>query len=501
MPTPRRCVAYTALALALACQAAPPSPAKEPSTTPAPSPASVPAPASAPRLREQIDALALPLVEDEWAVGLIIGVVTPDGTQVFSYGRRSATDPRPPAEDSLFEIGSLTKVFTGILLAEQERRGEVSRLDPVSKYLPAGVPAPRRGADEITLLDLATHSSGLPSVADNFWPPGGGSIYDPNVAGRGWSEYTEEKLFAYLRDPRPPLGSTRRYLYSNLGMGLLGALLGRAAGRPYEELLIERVITPLGLSDTRFVLSEEQRARLLPGHDADGTPTQAWTPSALSGAFALRSSMRDMLRFTQANLGLVESPLAKALMAAQQEYFRQSKDERIGLAWTRNGFGVVYHFGATGGYRSTLFLHPSKQLGVVVLSNSLVGGTTDERGQLFDALGGSVMNLLVGVPPPVWSYPSPIELPEARLADYEGNYGPVRGATEPLRVTRERGALWALLPGRVPNRLYPAEEDKFFMKAYNARVSFSRDETGAVTALTLGLGELTRFLPRLPPAP
>ena len=190
---------------------------------------------------EDLAALIQSRVDEGRAIGIVIGVVEADGTtRVVSYGG-AGPYARPLGETSVFEIGSITKVFTGILLADMVARGEVSLTDPVAKYLPEGVTMPSRGGREITLLDLSTHYSALPRLPGNF---------SPSDAANPYADYTVEHMYKFLSGYELTRDIGSEHEYSNLGVGLLGHLLARVSGGSYERLVRERILKPLGMSKT-----------------------------------------------------------------------------------------------------------------------------------------------------------------------------------------------------------------------------------------------------------
>lgn len=193
---------------------------------------------------------------------------------ISARGRFSRDGDRPVSEDTLFEIGSITKVFTAILLGNMVERHLGALDDPVQAYLPSSARMPSRGDKRITLGDLATHRSGLLRMPDNF---------EPKDVENPFADYTEERMVQFLAgyELTRDIGTTHEY--SNLGAGLLGSALSRRAGTSFEQLLIDRIGEPLGLKDTRITLSEEQRARLAQGHVA-GRPAKNWDIDALAGA-------------------------------------------------------------------------------------------------------------------------------------------------------------------------------------------------------------------------
>jgi CubicO group peptidase (beta-lactamase class C family) len=318
-----------------------------------------------------VSAAGQEVVDGRQAVGLVVGMIGPQGRAAYGFGatKRGGTRPDGCTE---FEIGSITKVFTGILLAEAVERGTVRLDQPVRTLLPEGAKLPRGQDREITLLDLATHASGLPRLPP--WKYLGES--DPYAAFGG--KQLLESLGEVELDSQPGEKSA----YSNLGSGLLGYLLARESGLSYEQLVVRDICDPLGMKDTRMTLGADQTARLAAPYDPAGKAATSWTFDALAGAGALRSTVDDMLIFAAANLGLDDGALAKApvlALALPLSHARQrdlnGDDAAIGLAWHRGVLPqsrqtYVWHNGGTGGYSSFLGLVPEKQIGVVVLSNA-----------------------------------------------------------------------------------------------------------------------------------
>ncbi|MDO8501194.1 MAG: serine hydrolase domain-containing protein [Gemmatimonadaceae bacterium] len=265
----------------------------------------------------------------------------------------------------VFEIGSITKVFTGTLLAEMVARGEVRLDDPISRYLPGSVRTPSRNGRQITLLDLATQTSGLPRLPDNFKPA---DLANP------YADYSVSQLYQFLSNYTLQRDIGSRYEYSNLGVGLLGHILALRAGESYETLLRERILDPLGMHDTRIELTPPMKSRMAQGFDAEGTPRHLWDLPTLAGAGALRSTANDMLKFLAANLDSAQSPLGDVLAQARA----RSRDadrpgNSIGLGWhILNLFGspITWHNGGTGGFRAFIGMDELRHRGVIVLSNS-----------------------------------------------------------------------------------------------------------------------------------
>jgi CubicO group peptidase (beta-lactamase class C family) len=413
-------------------------------------------------------------------VGIVVGVIDAHGRHIVAYGALNQGDKRPLDGETVFEIGSATKVFTNLLLSEMVQDGEVKLDDPAAKYLPAGAAMPERGGKQITLIDLATHTSGLPRLPENFHPK---DTVNP------YADYTTDQLYDFLSHYTLTRDIGSKYEYSNLGVGLLGDLLSNRTGQSYEAMVRDRITRPLGMTSTAITLSPSEKARLAVGHDAALKAVSNWDLPALEGAGALRSTGDDLLTFLAAELGYVKTPL-KMAMAAQLEPRRPtgSPGLEIALGWhvfTALNGGVVWHNGGTGGYRSFMAFDPKTGAGVVVLSN-----VSDEHG--VDDIG---MHILAGtplLPPPVVHHEVAVD--PATLDRYVGAYQLTPKVT--ITVAREGDHLFATIPRQPAFELFAEGPDAFFLKVVEAQVIFTVGKDGTVTALVLRQGGVDQTAPR-----
>ena len=303
-------------------------------------------------------------VDNGDTISIIVAFVTPDGVEYFAHGNTAVENGDPVNEQTVYEIGSITKAFTGILLAEMVARGEVAYDDPIQKYLPEDVTVPTHNDNAITLEHLSVQTSALPRLPNNLKPA------DPT---NPYADYTVDHLYEFLANVKLGRDPGEKYAYSNVGVGLLGHVLSRAAGKDYETLVIERIANPLEMHDTRIAFTESMRERLAKPH-AGGKPSHNWDLPTFAGAGALRSTAADMARFLQANLGLLDSSLTGALEDAQRPRAEAGSSQmHIGLGWhiytTDSGRDIVWHNGGTGGYRAFTGFIKDDQVGVAVLTN------------------------------------------------------------------------------------------------------------------------------------
>jgi D-alanyl-D-alanine-carboxypeptidase/D-alanyl-D-alanine-endopeptidase len=337
--------------------------------------------------RDLAEALKSGALAPATGAGVSIAVVEHGVRRVFSYG---AAKP-----DSIFEIGSITKTFTGLVLSQMVEQGKVKFDEPVRELLPPGIVAKPVGA-EITLLDLATQHSGLPRMPDNFKPT------NPN---NPYADYGAPNLYAFVAQNGVAKPGDAGFLYSNLGFGLLGQALAVHSGVSYPVLLKEEVIDPLGLKDTTVSLSPAQQARFIAGHDEHHHPAHAWDLDAFAGAGAIRSTAADMLTYLEANLhpeklkpvagSSAGATLSAALIQSHQLRADAMPGTRIALAWLfLSETGDYWHNGATGGYSSYAFFNPKADYAAVVLFNTTLGNT----GSFADRLGQHISQRLAGKP-------------------------------------------------------------------------------------------------------
>jgi CubicO group peptidase (beta-lactamase class C family) len=399
-------------------------------------------------------------------VGIVVGVIDPSGRRVVAYGK-TAKDGTPVDANTVFEIGSVTKVFTSLLLADMVQRGEVALTDPVSKYLPPNVKMPERGGKKITLIDLATHTSGLPSLPSNFHPK------DP---ANPYADYTVAQLYEFLATVALTRDIGSRYEYSNLGGGLLGQVLARRAGTDYETLVRTRILDRLGMKSTAITLSKAMKDRLAIGHDAGLQPVSNWDLPTLAGAGALRSDVNDLLTFLAANLALDKSPLTAAMtamLATRRPTGVPNLD--IALGWhisTINGHEIVWHNGGTGGYRTWIGFDPKSRTGVVVLSNTSTNTGVDD-------IGAHLLDPTV----PLVQATKQAKVDPAILDRYTGRYA--LAPTFVITVTREGDHLYAQATSQPRFEIFAKDDRNFFYKVVDAQLTFVVDANGRATSLVL----------------
>lgn len=302
-------------------------------------------------------------VDEGRATGIVVGVLEADGTRrIQAYGD-AGPGAMPLSAETVFEIGSITKVFTGTMLADMAADGLLALEDPVQMHVPESVTIPSRGNQQIRLVDLSTHRSGLPPLPDNFQPADMSNPY----AG-----FTVQMMYDFLsgHSLRRDVGS--QYEYSNLAVGLLGHVLALRNASDYEILVKERVLGPLGMENTGITLTPAMERHIAKGHDQSGNVVAYWDLPTLAGAGALRSNMNDMLDFIEANVGEPRSDLERS-MRTSHEVRESAGGGSVGLNWHVQVQGddrTVWHNGGTAGFRTFAGFDSERGVGAVVLTNS-----------------------------------------------------------------------------------------------------------------------------------
>ncbi len=418
---------------------------------------------------EDLTQLIRSRVEEDRAVGIVLGVLEANGSRrVVSVGE-AGPKARALGPKSVFEIGSITKVFTGTLLADTVARADASLSDPVSKHLPSGVTMPSRGGREITLLDLATHRSGLPRLPDNL---------SPADATNPYADYTLENLYTFLSNHQLQRDIGSQVEYSNLGTGLLGVVLARIGGGSYEDVVRRTILEPLAMGMSGIALTEEMRSWMAKGHDTQGNVVRLWDLPTLAGAGALRSNVEDMLTFLAANIGPPKTQLERSMRDSHKIREDAGNQMDVGLNWLLRHVGddtIIWHNGGTAGFRTFIGFDPDRGVGAVVLTNSAHGA---------DDIGMHLINPEVPLAPaPTQQEQAEIDVAEEVLETYVGEYALAPSFS--IVITLEKGALFGQATGQPKFAMFAESATEFFLKVVDAQVTFTKDDSGVVTGLIL----------------
>jgi len=426
--------------------------------------------AAATSLPSDVESAIRQRIDNGETVGVMVALIDEQGTRFYAFGKPAKGSDQPLDQHTLFEIGSVTKVFTAIVYEQLVQEGKLQPDAPVSRYLPAGTKLPEYDGRPITVESLVSHTSSLPRMPDNFEPR---NPLDP------YADYTVDRLYAFLAGCKleRPIGS--KYEYSNVGMGLLGHVLERVTGQSYEQLIVARICKPLGMNDTRITLNADQLRRFAKGHAGD-REVLPWTLNSLAGAGALRSTAEDMATFVAAAIGTKPTELTAVIERTTKPRFAAGDDLQIAHGWhvfTRFDTEIIWHNGSTGGFRSWCGYRPDRKCGAVVLCNS-----THE----IDDVGRHLLEPRWELKPirPV------IDVPPEELEQYVGDYEFAPG--EVFHVLREGSQLYAELNGQDRYPVFAEAPAKFFCRVVDAQLTFIKDEKGKVTGLILHQADRSR---------
>ncbi len=438
--------------------------------------------------RIAIAALVKPFIDAQVANSIVVGLY--DSGKVEIYGFGTGPGGKPPTGHSLYEIGSLSKIYTSLLLADEVQRHEVELDTPLSELLPPGVTAPTKDKAEITLRELALHASGLPKM-----PP---SRAEAEHAPDPYVGYDDDALYQDLVHTELADAPGTKITYSDYGVGVLGFALARKVGTSYADALTTRVLAPLGLHDTFVHVPEPARARVVPGTNDDLQPAPAWTWGPLAGAGGVISCVHDQLALIAAEMDAASDspalgPLAKAsardqplssVLKLTQEPQLKNPGANEGFGWEIDANGRYWHNGNTGGYHSFIGFDPKTRRGVVIMASSAV--------TIVDRLVDMLYRVAAGdtVSPPV--FPT-----AAALATYVGRYD---FSGTPIEVTLDK-RLYIQGPGEPKVRLVPLSDHEFWIEKLQGVVVFEKDG-GHVKQLLFLVGGKTMPATRIEqPAP
>jgi serine-type D-Ala-D-Ala carboxypeptidase/endopeptidase len=323
--------------------------------------------------KKALDALVTPRLFSEKNTagipGMVVGAITPNYRAIVGYGSKTFGKQEVPDGETVFEIGSLTKVFTGLILALEVEKRKISLSDAADKFLPASASVPDWRGKKFSIEDLATHHSGLP-----FYPVGSkGPLTDDE-----WRQgaFTETQLFAFLKATKLLFSPGEKYEYSNFGYGLLGYILARVEKMNLADLFLKEISLPMGLQDTRIKMDPSQTKRLATGYDqrSGRIPSPPYDTGVLGGSGLLHSTAADLLSFENALMNPSSDRLGKAVKLMETPRTSGVNGSiGLGLEMTEHHTprlgNFFYHAGGTQGYSSFMGFSKEKHAGIIILCN------------------------------------------------------------------------------------------------------------------------------------
>jgi serine-type D-Ala-D-Ala carboxypeptidase/endopeptidase len=396
--------------------------------------------------------------------GIIIAQI--NGADV-KYTYINADDSRkPPIEpNSLIEIGSVSKTFTGILLAKLVFDGKIDYRKAVSEYLPDNLFIPGLGGKEITCYQLATHGSGLPRLPNNLVKRNPLNPY---------ADYSCADMYDFLSSYVLPREPGEEYEYSHLGFGLLTSALEHVSSRSYEDLVVKEICKHLGMNNTYITLKEgSTNPRAIPFNGL--LQANYWDYLALTGSGALKSTMEDMTRFVQAHMGITKHPLQDAMdLASTGQYPSRTPFTSVGFGWhvkelpTKN---IAWHNGASGGFRCMVAFDAKDQKAVIMAVNNSDVDVMDLTFRLLDDTQK------------VKRIPRPDNITHELLMNYSGTYRFHENFE--MEISVEGTRIYAQATEQKQFEIYPESETVFAYRVTLATIEFYSDKGGKVQGLVL----------------
>lgn len=408
-------------------------------------------------------------ISEEVTPSMAIAIIKKNGIQYFNFGK-TEKNGSDVDENTIYEIGSISKVFTAVLLAQQVLDGDLTLNDNINDYLPADVKVPVMGKNEITFGNLTDHTSGLPRMPDNFTPANQNNPY---------ADYTVNQMYEFISNYKPLRSVGDEYEYSNLGQGLLGHILAMNKNTTYEQLMIQTIAQTLEMNDTKIEFNQRMRDNLALGHSGNQI-VENWDIPTLAGAGAIRSSTSNMAKFISANLGYLNSPLLPAMELTHKVRHKKAGKMSIAMGWhiMKGKEGDVYwHNGGTGGYRTFVGFVKETGTGVVILTNSNRGA--DDIGFYLLDSGSELAE--------VKSKNKAVELPEATLEKYVGVYE--INPDFKLTIIKEGLQLFGQATGQEKFEMFPKDDSTFFLTIVEAEISFHVNESVVESLILLQGGQ------------
>ncbi len=413
------------------------------------------------KYEKKIDQLVAPYLKHNKVNAISVGLISNGEIWKKHFGRLDGPGSDPPDDRTLYEIGSISKVFTSLLLADAVVSGRVKLNDPISSIMKELSGKNRKSVGQITFLQLSHHTSGLPVMPANLKPA------DPTNPFAGYDRKMLTDYLLHLKLERKP---GEQYEYSNLGVGLLGDLLSRQAGLSYETLLKRKLTRPLKMFETTLTLTPQQRARFAPAHNAALLAEKAWEFDALAGCGAIRSNLDEMLLFARASLNPPEGKLGQAIdLAWKQHKPARGKNRAMGLGWMIAGDrSTRWHNGQTGGYQSMILVSRRLNSATVLLCNT--------AGSNADALAEQIFQTIAGMDVRPKSFEKEFQIDPALARRLEGKYQLTPAVIMTIKV--KNGRMMAQLTGQQFLVLLPQSETEWKYQAVEATLKFELPESG-----------------------
>jgi CubicO group peptidase (beta-lactamase class C family) len=402
-------------------------------------------------------------IEHQLNPSIVVGVFENGQVEYYVKGLQNQALIQVATSQSVYEIGSITKTFTSLLLAQLIGEGKLQLDDPVQNFWPEPFKLVDSQQQPITFKQLATHTSGLPRLPNNLSP----FAKDP------YADYDRTQLLAAVKSG-PASQSAIKYAYSNFAVGLLGESLAVIEQSTYNELITSKILQPLNLTQTYMTLDQVPESLLAQGYNGN-SEASAWQFQALAGAGSIRSSIEDLLAYGVAHLEDSTHALKTAMQLATTVHYQQGP-LKVGLGWHVTADGVLWHNGGTAGFRSIIMIDPVQQ--------KVVAGITNSSNSVED-----IAAHLMDPSQPMVDHEFPVAIESQQLDVFTGTFShPANEQT--IALIKQQDRLFFTAPKQPRQALTYIGDDTFKQITFKIKLKFNRDTNGQVTSLEFnGWGE------------
>ena len=395
---------------------------------------------------------------------IVMGVFENGQAEYFVKGLQNQALNQAASSQTIYEIGSISKTFTSLLLAQLIGEGKLQLDDPVHKFWPEPFKLIDSEQQAITFKQLATHTSGLPRLPNNLSP----FAKDP------YADYDRTQLLAAVKSGSANQSAVN-YVYSNFAVGLLGESLAVIEQSTYNELITSKILQPLNLTQTYMTLDQVPESLLAQGYNGN-SEASAWQFQALAGAGSIRSSIEDLLAYGVAHLKPANHGLKNAMQLATSVHHQQGS-LKIGLGWHITADGVLWHNGGTAGFRSIIMIDPVQQKVVAGITNSGNNDVEDIAAHLMDPSQ------------PMVDHEFPVAIESQQLDLFTGTFfHPASDKT--ITLIKHQDRLYLTAPKQPRQLMTYIGDDTFKQTTFKIKLKFNRETTGQVTSIEFyGWGE------------
>jgi CubicO group peptidase (beta-lactamase class C family) len=400
-------------------------------------------------------------VKNQINPSIAVGLTDSTGTHFYVHGWSDLKKQNKADKQTLYELGSITKAFTGLLLAKYAVEDSLNLLSPVDEFLPDSITLKDKKGQHISLKSLATHSSGLPRLPSNL-----------NVSNQldPYAGYGQKAMYTFLSHHTPRTVG-RSFVYSNLGFALLGDVLSSYKKTPYRDLIKEEILNPLELKNTYFKIPEAQKSHMAKGYLAN-QEVPLWNFKVMDAAGGLKSTIVDLDKFGRHFIDS-SSAFADIDSTATKSYYTDENGNHYGLGWFIGEKNIVFHAGGTGGFRTFIAVDLNQNRVISVMTNSGSSSIEDLAQYLINPQ----------------EFPLKIDKEEVsisaeELKPYIGDYIN-DGLGLHYTIVLKDDHLYAKLNQQPEFPIYYQGKENFVYKVVKAEVVFEKDENNTVVGLLL----------------